>query len=51
MQTHCPEEDEEDDELFVNRGRRPYRLQELDLVRWRKDLSKTEKHWRKYINK
>ena len=40
-----PEEDEEDedDELFVNRGRQPYRLQELDLVRWRKDLVQDRK--------
>ena len=33
-----PEEDEDDDEFFVNRGRHPYRLGELDLARWQADL-------------
>ena len=33
-----PEEDEDDDEFFVNRGRHPYRLGELDLTRWQVDL-------------
>ena len=33
-----PEEDGEDEEFFVNRGRNPYRLSELDLSRWQTDL-------------
>ena len=33
-----PDDDEEDEEFFVNRGRRPYRLSELDLPRWAEDL-------------
>ena len=33
-----PEEDEEDEEFFVNRGRQPFHLRELDLPRWRADL-------------
>ena len=33
-----PEDDGEDEEFFVNRGRRPYRLAELDLPRWERDL-------------
>ncbi len=33
-----PEDDEDDDEFFVNRGRRPYRLSELDLPGWLTDL-------------
>ena len=33
-----PDHDEEDDEFFINRARRPYRLSELDLDRWRTDL-------------
>ena len=34
-----PDDDEEDEEFFVNRGRNPYRLRELDLPRWRADLN------------
>ena len=33
-----PDEDEDDDEFFVNRGLRPYRLSELDLPAWLTDL-------------
>ncbi len=33
-----PDDDEEDEEFFVNRGRHPYRLSELDLARWSDDL-------------
>ena len=33
-----PDDDEEDEEFFVNRGIRPYRLAELDLPRWQADL-------------
>ena len=33
-----PDDDEEDEEFYVNRGRRPYRLSELDLPRWQADL-------------
>ena len=34
----APDDDEDDDEFFVNRGRHPYRLSELDLPRWADDL-------------
>ena len=34
-----PDDDDEDEEFFVNRGRNPYRLRELDLPRWRADLN------------
>ena len=33
-----PDDDDDDDEFFVNRGRHPYRLSELDLPRWSDDL-------------
>ncbi len=33
-----PDEDEDDEDLFVNRGRHPYRLSELDLTAWLTDL-------------
>ena len=33
-----PDDDNDDDEFFVNRGRNPYRLSELDLPRWQNDL-------------
>ena len=33
-----PDEDEDDEEFFVNRARRPYHLGQLDLDRWREDL-------------
>ena len=33
-----PEDEDDDDEFFVNRARRPYRLSELDLPRWTTDL-------------
>ena len=36
-------EEDEDDELFVNRGRHPYHLQELDLIQWRGDLEQDRK--------
>ncbi len=34
-----PDDDDEDEEFFVNRGRNPYRLRELNLPRWRADLN------------
>ena len=34
----APDDDDDDDEFFVNRGRHPYRLSELDLPRWSDDL-------------
>lgn len=33
-----PDDDEDDEEFFVNRGLRPYRLSELDLYGWLEDL-------------
>ena len=33
-----PEADDEDEEFFVNRGRQPFHLRELDLPRWQADL-------------
>jgi len=36
--SHMPDDDDEDDDFFVNRGRKPYRLQELDLERWHNAL-------------
>ena len=33
-----PDDDDDDEEFFVNRGRHPYRLSELDLPRWAADL-------------
>ena len=33
-----PDDDEDDEEFFINRGRNPYRLAELDLARWQADL-------------
>ena len=33
-----PDDDEDDEEFFVNRGLRPYRLSELDLPGWLDDL-------------
>ena len=33
-----PDDDEDDEEFLVNRGRNPYRLRELDLPRWQADL-------------
>ena len=33
-----PEEDEEDDEFVVGKGRRRYRLDELDVDKWQRDL-------------
>ena len=45
-----PDEDEDDEEFFINRARRPYRLSELDLARWRTDLQQDratlDKAWR-----
>ena len=35
---NLPDEDEEDEDFSVNRGRTPYHLRELDLARWRADL-------------
>ena len=37
-----PDDDEEDEEFYVNRGRRPYRLSELDLPRWQADLQQDQ---------
>ena len=34
-----PDEDEDDEDLVINRGRHPYRLDELDLDRWKADLA------------
>ena len=34
-----PDDDDEDEEFFVNRGHNPYRLRELDLPGWRADLN------------
>ena len=33
-----PDDDDEDEDVFINRGRNPYRLSELDLPRWQADL-------------
>ena len=33
-----PEDDEDDEDLYVNQAKRPYRLSELDLPRWQADL-------------
>ncbi len=33
-----PDEDEDDEEFLVNRARNPYKLSELDLPRWKRDL-------------
>ncbi len=33
-----PDIDEDDEDLIINRGRHPYRLDELDLDRWKTDL-------------
>ncbi len=33
-----PDADEDDEDLVINRGRYPYRLDELDLDRWKVDL-------------
>ena len=38
-----PEEDEEDEDMLIGRGKRPYRLAELDLTRWRVDLLEDRK--------
>ena len=35
-----PEDDEDDEEFLVNKARHPYHLEELDCVRWKKDLMK-----------
>ena len=35
-----PDEDEDDEDLFVNRARDPYHLRELDISRWRSDLER-----------
>ena len=35
-----PDDDEDDEEFLINRARNPYHLQELDLPRWKQDLSK-----------
>ena len=35
-----PDDDEDDEEFFVNKGLRPYRLSELDLPGWLNDLGK-----------
>ena len=33
-----PDRDEDDEDFFVNRAKRPYHLGQLDLERWREDL-------------
>ena len=33
-----PDEDDDDEEFLVNRGRRPFRLDELNTEQWRRDL-------------
>ena len=33
-----PDADEDDEDLYVNQAKRPYRLSELDLPRWQDDL-------------
>ena len=33
-----PADDDDDEELFVNRGREPYRMRDLDLPKWKRDL-------------
>ena len=33
-----PDDDEDDEDHFINRGRRPYHLRELDLPGWKADL-------------
>ena len=33
-----PEDDEDDEEFLINKARHPYHLEELDCVRWKKDL-------------
>ena len=38
-----PEEDEEDEDMLIGRGKRPYRMAELDLTRWRVDLLEDRK--------
>ena len=38
-----PEDDEEDEEFFVNRGRQPMHLRDLDLPRWQADLMEDKK--------
>ena len=35
---NVPDQDVDDEEFLVNRSRHPYRLSELDLPRWRKDI-------------
>ena len=35
-----PDDDEDDEEFIINRGRNPYRLNELDLSAWREDLER-----------
>ena len=38
-----PDDDEDDDEFLINRARNPYHLRELDLPRWKQDLTKDKK--------
>ena len=35
-----PDEEDDDEEFLVNRGRRPFHLGELDTKRWREDLTR-----------
>ena len=38
LSDNVPDEDEEDEEFLINRGRHPYHLSELDLARWRAEI-------------
>ena len=38
-----PDDDEDDEDFLVTRGRDPYRLRELDLPRWSRDLKRDRK--------
>ena len=40
LSDNVPDEDEEDEEFLVNRGRHPYHLGELDLPRWRVEIER-----------
>ena len=46
-----PDDDEEDEEFLVNRARKPYRLSELDLSRWERDLLIDKKTLKRVLDK